>query len=74
MKKEDVVKRLTRDNVSTFFTKLSRRDIIIYSEAFDLESVYKLAYKHGWLLTYYPPGTEEYKKYGCMTCGAMWKV
>jgi len=72
--KDDVVKRLTRENVGTFFSKLSRRDIIIYSEAFDLEGVYKLAYKHGWLINYYPPGTEEYKKYGPLTCRAMWKV
>lgn len=74
MLKEDIVKRLNKENVSTFFTKLSRMDVIVYSEAFCLEDVYKLAYKRGWLITYCGAGTEEYKKYGCMTCRALWKV
>lgn len=72
--REPVVKRLTRENVSTFFRRLTRGDIIIYSEAFLLESVYKLAYKNGWLINHFPPGTEEYKKYGRFTCKAMWQV
>jgi len=74
MLKDDVVKRLTTENVSTFFTKLTRMDLIVYSEAFSLESVYKLAYKHGWLITYYPNGTTEYEKYGCFVCRALWRV
>jgi len=72
--KEPVVKRLTRDNVGTFFTKMTRGDIVIYSEAFLLESVYKLAYNHGWLINHFPPGTEEYSKYGSRTCKTMWRV
>lgn len=74
IKKDYRVKRLTRENVGTFFTKLSRGDIIIYSEAFTLEDVYRLAYRHGWLLSYYPSGTTEYTKYGCPACRTMWRV
>lgn len=74
MLKDDIVKRLTTENVSTFFTKLSRMDLIVYSEAFCLEDVYKLAYRHGWLITYCGAGTLEYKHNGCMTCRAMWRV
>lgn len=73
--KEPRVKRLTRDNVSKFFTTLMRGDIIIYSpEAFLLEDVYKLAYRNGWLINYYPPGCDEYHKYGEFTCKAMWRI
>lgn len=70
-----VVKRLTRDNVSKFFSKLTRGDLIIYDPVtFQLEDVYKLAYKSGWLINYFPPGTDEYEKYGCFVCKALWKV
>ena len=72
--KEGIVKRLTRENASTFFTKLSRGDIIVYSEAFTLEDVYRLAHIHGWLLSYYEAGTPEYQKYGCPACKAMWRI
>lgn len=75
MEKNIRVRRLTRENSSRFFRQTERNDIIVYDpKTFDLEDVYKLAYKNGWLLTYFPPGCEEYNQYGSATVKAMWRV
>ena len=54
-------------NLDKFFDSLKEGELFRYSDAYILEEVRKMGERRGVTVEYCPPGTHEYKTYGCMT-------
>jgi len=58
-----------KDNAEHFFKKMLEGDIFEYQmENFLYSDVEDLAEHHGVEIKYCPPGTSQYKEYGCFVC------
>jgi len=58
-----------KDDAKRFFEKLIPGDIFEYQmDDFLYSDVEDLAEHHGVEIKYCPPGTPEYKEYGCFVC------
>ena len=62
------MRKLTEANKATFFILVEKGEVFTFSEAVDLQTVFRLAHELGWFIAYEPPGTKNYRDHGCLTC------
>jgi hypothetical protein len=57
--------RSEQEHFQRFFAMCAVGEVCTYSEAFDFNTVKRMAREHGVLVRYCEPGTVEYKEFGC---------
>lgn len=61
------LKKLTSANQKNFFEKVEEGQLVIAAKNFSMDEIQRLSQKHGVLLSYCMPGTDEYAIHGPYT-------